>query len=285
VEIKIVLSGNRAVCVQDGQEALSTSLAEFVDRLAGRSDGVALSDIIPEGVRYARRRGDATVVVFEDRPQARTVRWLADESPVPFGPGAVYRTVRLAFPFVVIIVVFNQGCLTGVQQCFYRTAPIGWLDDALFFPNLYNCAQTPAGRGHSMESWLCLANLKAEMSSLTWEQRSRLIHDHVWGGSFNRSSEVHEGNSHWQAPKPDPRVATLQRWAEESGKDPYFPLTVAWRPYGRNLGATVESMLSMIAPPPKPVADASALINLLLAKPRGRRERWAEMLQAVAGGK
>jgi hypothetical protein len=284
VEIKIVLSGDRAVCFQDGKEAFSAPLADFAERLSRQGDAPALAGPIPEGVRYARRRGDATVLVFEDRPQTRTVRWLADHSPTPFGPGSVYQTVRLAFPFVIIIVVFSGGRLTGVQQCFYRTEPIESLDDPLFFPNLYNCARTPEGRGNPMESWLCLANLTDDLAPLTWEQRSRAIHDHIWGGAFNRSSEVHEGNSLWQSMKPDLRVQTVDRWAEESRKNPYFALTVPWRPYGSSVGGTADAMLAMVAPE-RPVTDVSSLVGMLLSRPAARRARWIDILQAVAGGK
>ncbi|MDR3703758.1 MAG: hypothetical protein P4L56_29180 [Candidatus Sulfopaludibacter sp.] len=284
MDIKIILSGNRAVCLQDGKEAFAAPLSDFVERISGRGDAMTLNGPIPEGVRHAQRRGDATVLVLEDRPQTRTVRWLADDSPAPFGPGAVYRNVRLAFPFVVIIVVFNAGRLTGVQQCFYRTEPIQSLQDPLFYPNLYNCAQTPQGRGYSMESWLCLANLKDDFGPLTWEQRSQLIHHHVWGGAFNRSSEVHEGNSLWQSVKADPRVSTVERWAEESRQNPYFPLTVPWRPYGKSVGETADAMLATVAPE-RPVTDAASLVGMLLARPASRRARWMEMLQSVAGAK
>jgi len=284
MNIKVVLSGNRAVCTQDGKEAFSAPLPEFIARLAERSDTAALTEPIPEGMRFIHRRGDAVVAVFEDKPQVRTVRWLADDSPAPFGPEAVYRTVRLAFPFVIFIVVFNEGRLTGVQQCFYRVEPIVTLDDPLLFPNLYNCARTPAARGPLMESWLCLANLRSDLRPLTWERRAREIHSHVWGGSFNRSSEVHEGNSLWQTMKADPRVGTVERWVEESRKDPYFVLSVPWKAYGKSVGQTAEEMLSMVAPRQK-VTDAAGLVNIMLERPARRRPSLMSLLQNATGAK
>ena len=284
MDVKIVLSGDRAVCVQDGKEAFSTPLPEFLARLADRSDVSALPEPIPEGMRFIRKRGDAAVVVYEDKSQVRTVRWLADDSPVPFGSGAVYRTVRLAFPFVIFIIVFRGGRLTGVQQCFYRVEPISSLNDPLFFPNLYNCARTPPGRGHLMESWLCLANLKTDLGRLTWEERTREIHHHVWGASFNRSSEIHEGNSLWQTMKPDARVSTVERWVEESRKDPYFVLSVPWRPFGKTVGQAAEEMLSMVAPCHS-MTDAASLVSSMLNRPSRRRNQLMEMFQDVVGGK
>ncbi len=284
MKVAFVLSGDRAVCTQDGKEALSIPLPEFLARLADRTDQLALTEPIPEGMRFIQRRGNATVVVLEEKPQVRTVRWLADDSPVPFGKGAVYRTVRLAFPFVVFVIVFNDGRLTGVQQCFYRVEPIGSLDDMLYFPNLYNCARTPPGRGPLMESWLCLVNLNADLGRLSWAGRLQQVHQHIWGGGFNRSSEVHEGNSLWQTMKPDPRLSTVDRWAEESLKDPFFVLSVPWRPAGKTVRQAASEMLSMVAPC-HPIKDASGLMGAMISRPKRRRSHLMEIFQAAAEDK
>ncbi len=271
MELCIEITGERVCCRQDGKEAFSASLADFLARVVTHSDSIALPDAIPEGVRFIRRRGEVVVLVIEEKPQMRTVRWLADNSPVPYGQGAVYRTARLAFPFLVLVVTLYGGALTGYQQCFYRTAPVQRLDDPLFFPNLYNVA-----KGYRQLCWLCLVNMKKNLSALSWEEKVREIRTHLWGAGFNQSSEVHEGMSYWQAMRHvDPRLRSLAVWEEESKKAPFFPLTVKWQPVGKTVGEVVDEMLSAVAPPPVPpsVEGLSQLLNLCPTK-NGTRRKW-----------
>ena len=271
MELCIEIAGDRVRCKQDGKEVLAVALADFLAIVAQHSEVLALPDVIPEGVRFLHRRGEAVVLVMEEKPQTRTVRWLADNSPVPYGPGAVYCTARLAFPFIVIIVALRGGALTGYQQCFYRTAPVQRLDDPLFFPNLYNVA-----KGYRQQCWLCLANLRKNLAPLAWEEKVREIRTHLWGAGFNQSSEVHEGNSYWQTMRSvDPRLSSLTMWEAESKKDSFFPLTVKWQPVGKTVGEVVNEMLSAVAPPPVPpsVEGLSQLLNLCPTK-NGTRRKW-----------
>jgi len=272
MELSIEIAGERVRCKQNGKEALSASLADFLAILVQHGDVSALSDdAIPEGVRFLHRRGEAVVLVIEEKPQPRTVRWLADESPVPYGRGAVYRTARLAFPFIVLIVALRSGALTGYQQCFYRTASVQHLDDPLFFPNLYNVA-----KGYRQQCWLCLANLRKNLAPLAWEEKVREIRTHLWGAGFNQSSEVHEGNSYWQTMRSvDPRLSSLTMWEAESKKDSFFPLTVKWQPVGKTVGEVVNEMLSMVAPSPlSPSVEGLSQLLTLCSTKNGTRRKW-----------
>jgi hypothetical protein len=206
-----------------------------------------------------RTRGDLKVLVMEEKPQVRTVRWLADESPVPFGTGAVYRTARLAFPFIVTVVAFRAGGLTGYQQCFYRTEPLAAWSDPLFYPNLYNVAN-----GYGQPCWLCLVKVRSDLARLSWNDKVREIRRHLWGAGFNKSSEMHEGMSYWGAMRTlDPRVKSLDAWEEASQKDPLFPLKVKWKPSGRTLGDVIDAMLERVGPRcPQTVADLVQVLSL-----------------------
>ncbi len=195
MHLSIEIAADQVNCLQDGTKAFTASLTDFLAALAERSDPPSLLEAIPEGVRFIRRRNDVVVLVLEEQPQVRTVRWLADESSVPFGNGAIYRTARLAFPFVVTVLAFRAGGLTGYQQCFYRTGPLASLSDALLLPNLYNVAADVYGQ----RCWLCLANLQTDLRPLSWQNKVREIRKHMWGTGFNRSSEIHEGTSYWTA--------------------------------------------------------------------------------------
>ena len=258
MDLRIEIVGENVVCRQDGQEIGSTGLKAFVDLLVKRRDVSALPEAIPPGVRFVRQLSNTVALVMEEEPQVRTVRWLADDSPAPFGKDAVYRSARLAFPFVIVVLIFSAGRLTGFQQCFFRTKPLEKLDDTLALPNLFNVAN-----GYGQQCWLCLANLKKDLAPLSWSEKIRAIRKHIWGAGFNQSSEVHEGNSYWQTMRGvDGRVASLDAWENASREDPFFPLKVEWKPAGTTIGEVIESMLAMAAPV-QPVTSAEHLVPLI----------------------
>ncbi|HUB82742.1 MAG TPA: hypothetical protein VMB03_28285 [Bryobacteraceae bacterium] len=259
MNITIEIAGTFAACRQDGVEALKVPVEDFLSGVARMREYSCLPEPIPDGVRFIRSRGDGTVLVVEEKPQLRTLQWLDEASPVPYGDGATYRTVRLAFPFLVIAIALRGGALTGVQQCFYRTAPLETLEDELLLPNLYNVSVN----AYDQKCWLCLANLKTDLSRMSWNQKVAAIRAHIWGGGWNRSSEVHEGKSYWSAMQGvDPRVASLAAWQAASRSNPLFPLEVAWKPSGLKLGETVNAMLAKVAPP-QPAPSAASLVQAL----------------------
>jgi hypothetical protein len=265
MDVRLEIVADQVVCRQDGAAAFTASLTDFLAALADRTDSPPLLEAIPDGVRFVRRRGKVVVMVLEDAPQVRTVKWLTEDSSDPYGAAAEYRTVRLAFPFVVTVLAFRNGNLTGYQQCFFRTAPLGQLSDSLLLPNLYNVAN-----GHGQQCWLCLANLQTDLGPLSWNEKVRQIRRHMWGASFNRSSEIHEGMSYWGAMrKVDRRVSTLETWEKATQEDPFFPLNVTWKPAGQTVGHVVEEMMNRLgAPPPATAAHLVQLLAVLAAPKR-----------------
>lgn len=263
MNLQIEIAGNQVVCRQDGVKAFAAALRDFIAALQERTDSVSLPEAIPEGIRFIRRRGDVVVLVLEERPQVRTVRWLDDGSSAPFGKGAIYRTARLAFPFVVAVLGFRGGALTGYQQCFYRTEALCQLSDPLLLPNLYNVAD-----GYGLKCWLCLAQLQIDLTPLSWQDKVREIRRHLWGAGFNRSSELHEGMSYWTAMRGiDRRFETLDKWEQASRDDPFFPLTVGWKPSGKTVGELMGAMIAALgAPAITTVAQLTQLVSLLHAQ-------------------
>jgi len=268
MDLRIELTHEQAICRQDGQPAFAAPLKDFVAALSARGDSQLLTEAIPDGVRFLRSRGQVTVLVMEDMPQVRTVRWLADDSPMPYGRGALYRTARLAFPFVIIIVALRAGGLTGYQQCFYRTERLVTLGDSLLYTNLFNCA-----RAYRQESWLCLANLQRDLAPLSWNHKVQEIRRHMWAASFNQSSEVHEGMSFWQTMRTiDPRVKSLDAWEEASRADAFFPLGVRWQPARLTIGEAMNAMLNGAGSPlpPETLPDLARLLGTIAAAPAAR---------------
>jgi hypothetical protein len=272
MDLRIEIVADQVIFRQDGIKAFAAPLKDFVSAVAERADSSFPLDMVPEGVRFVRWRGNAVVLVVEEKPQLRTVRWLADESSVPFGTGAVYRTARLAFPFIVSVLAFRDGGLTGFQQCFYRTAPLSRISDPLLLPNLFNVAA-----GHGQLCWLCLANLQVDLKPLPWNDKLREIHRHVWGAGFNRSSEIHEGMSYWSAMRNvDRRFDTIDTWAQASREDRYFPLKVCWKPSGKTVGDVIEQSIdSVSAPQLITVPHLGQLVSLLSHKAARRSSQSA----------
>ena len=222
---------------------VKAALGDFLDSLAQQQSRATFADgsPLPDGVRFVHQRGIATVVVLELFPQVREVRWISNQSPQPFGPKTQYQPATLAFPYIVIFVLFQAGCLTGFQQLFYRAEAISSENDALCFPNLLNVSE-----GYGQKCWLCLANM-TDVSQLPWNKKVHRVLEHFWEAGFNKSSEYHEKNSYWQkatAARLDPRLNSVESWQAATEEDPLFMLKVKWKPAGLTVGQVVESMLA-----------------------------------------
>jgi hypothetical protein len=276
------VTGDPEIRIVDGRVAfrnLGKTMAEvpldaFVREIAVASDRRPALGILPPRIRFCCERRDAMAVVIEVEPQARTVSWLTDESKAPFGRGASYRRYFLSFPYIILLVVFRSGGITGFQQLYYRTAPLGGErtthhreDEELLLPNLYNVAE-----GHGQRCWLCLQFLP-DVSRMPWPEKIDAIVDHVFSASFNQSSERHEGNSYWGSTREiDPRVQTLEAWEKATRENHRFALEVPWKPAGETATGVLMGMLDRVAEPFRPsrATDLAGLLSLA-SRPRKRR--------------
>jgi hypothetical protein len=261
----IEVTGARATWSRNGKGLGELPLRDLVGRVEARGQAPERWRLYPHHVRLmvereVRRRTVIPVVgvVVEMPPGPREVAWIADNSPAPYGSEATYQARRLSFPWVVLLVVYANGELSGMQQAFYRPAPLSSLDDRLYFTNLLNVAE-----GYGQESWVCLANLRKRLGKLAWAERVRTVTDHFWQAAFSLSSEFNEGNSHWGTRgTTDPRFETVDTWETATRDDPYFALEVTWRPAPRPLGATLGRMLDRVAPW-RPIERAEQLVTIL----------------------
>lgn len=202
--------------------------------------------ILPDGVKTVFHEPPVLLWVWESPPRLYNFNWIANDSPVPFGSGARYRPVRLGLPYLVMLAVFvigpdGQWHLSGVNECFFRTAPLKNLNDELFYPALLNCSKfVPAERRPL--SWICTQHLKATpaMSSPDLNTRLRAGFDALrhclLDTAFNWSSDHHEAASWFSESRGvDPRVNTVEAWEQASQADPLFGLEVAWLKTGHTL--------------------------------------------------
>jgi hypothetical protein len=276
MRVRLEIDGDTLLCRTGAGLVVGAPLRDVLAAAARRADAEALPDAIPDGVRFIRRRGHVEVVVLEEPPAVRTVRWLRDDSPAPFGPRATYRTARLAFPYVVMVLGFSGGSLTERGQCFYRVAPLRHQTDPLLLPNLRNVAHA-----HGQLAWVCLRKIGAELTGLPWVDKVRLIRAHFWQAGFNGSCPV----SYWQAMRDvDARVDSIAAWEEASERDRFFPLSVAWRAAGVTVGGVIDETLHALGPPGPP-GHAEEMISLVTELARPVRPRQARVpWPGVPGG-
>jgi hypothetical protein len=247
------------VAVSVGRKTVArAAIGDFVATVArAAADGPNL--ILPSGVRLYRPRGPFVGVAVEVAPQARKVRWIEDDSQQPFGKRARYRERFLAFPYVVLLLVLRGGHPTGWQQLYYRRAPLeSELDQELLLPNLTNVA-----RAYEQRCWLCLQHL-ARRPDATLAGTIRATVDHVFNAAFNRSAEVHEGNSYWGTMRDvDPRVATLDAWEEATRQNRWFALEVPWKSAETTASSELAAMLDQLERPLCEAPTASQLAGLV----------------------
>src|SRR5262245_13128266 len=65
------------------------------------------SGLLPPEVRAVISRGRHTIWVGEYPPMPRTVRWIAADSPSAYGDGTTYTTRTIAWPYLIILGVFE----------------------------------------------------------------------------------------------------------------------------------------------------------------------------------
>jgi len=208
--------------------------------------------IFPDGVKSVRSEGGVSIVVHETAPRVYNLKWIAQNSPAPFGGGTKYRSVRIALPYLVTLLVFRNGpaaqglMLSEYNECFFRNAPLESWDDELLFPALLNCSKFTPPDGRPL-SWICTQHLNyaALLKEPSPGRRLRagfraLMHCLLEAG-FNYSSENHEGASWFgESCRVDPRVATIDSWQEATTKDPLVTLEVPWLKTDHSLAQIVE---------------------------------------------
>lgn len=270
VEPEIRIAGDSASVRQGRRTLAELPLPELMTALERAGEGHASFPVRPATARIWEIRRDAVAAAFELPPHARTVRWLCDDSKAPFGRGAHYREVYLGFPWVVVLLVFKGGTLTGQQQLYYRNAPMdpdAEGGDALFLPNLYNVAE-----GYGQRCWLCLQHVE-EVSELAWSAKVQRVMDHTFSAAFNRSSEVHEGNSYWtRAQKVDARVESVEAWEAATRADRRFAVKVPWESAETTASEQLRGMLARVSSPRRPETTAE-LASLIVGAARGQRSQ------------
>jgi hypothetical protein len=247
----ITIEGDR-VRVAAPEGASATYSVEELARALAPPHLLDLEQPWPPGVRVVRRLDKFVIAVHETPPGLQTLRWIAADSPAPFGPAALYRDVRIALPYVVLVAVMGidrKGRLapTPFNETFFATQAVKDLSEPMYYPALLNCSRMRDSTGKCL-SWLCVQHLRtSELTRGSSANRGasivRLLLEHLFHDAFNYSSEHHEGTSWFSETvraRVDPRVATIEAWQEASREDPWFALRVPWLPTQLMLAEVLE---------------------------------------------
>lgn len=260
---KGVWEGTEEVVIKGDQARASSGMLMRLPTLLERvGPGISTGPVIlPRGVKSIQSQGNMTLWIWEQPPSIHRLSWIAADSKKTYGPGTKYRWVRIALPYLIIVAAFARDghgypVIFGKDECFFRNAPLKSLDDELCYPGLLNCSLWNDGdtdTGHPL-SWICTQHLKPNP-----QMQSEDIGDRYQGGfeavryclletSFNLSSEHHEGNSWFSKTKKiDPRIATIEKWEENTKKDPLFVLDVPWIPTVHTVRKFCERMFQQHA--------------------------------------
>jgi len=268
----------------DGQTATATSpegvqtsmpLGDLIDRMAPRGPDTG-DFVLPDGVKCLTSRGPVTVLVHETPPRVFNFRWIAADSPTPFGPEARYRTARIALPYLITIAVYRsmRGHLTlsDANECFFLSQPLRSLDaPELMYPALLNCSRFRPPEGRPL-SWICSQKLNRAAFERERDTNQRLraafreLMRTLLDTGFNFSSEHHEGASWFsetQKKHVDPRIETIEKWEAATRDDPLFPLEVPWLKTGLTTRQVIERIFQNLRARNHAVRSAADVARLV----------------------
>lgn len=181
--------------------------------------------ILPHGCRWYGHRNQREVLILEDSPATRLIRFAARTRKQ--GDEAPEESYELAFPYL-IYAFFFVGKEFEEMKVFYRSAPLTSMKDPLHLCNLYN---VQLSRGHRAHNRACLRPKPDIRNLFLNEQVQRLI-DHFWNTEFNL--DIEDSGFGFYAER-DSRLASLAAWEEAGREDPLFALQFPWEPAGMTL--------------------------------------------------
>lgn len=191
------------------------------------------SPLLPPGCRWYGERKDNELVIIEDPPRTRVVRFSARTRKA--GDEAPEETYELTFPYTIYGILFSERDFEEMK-IFYRPSPLRSVQDPLFLCNLLNVQMS---LGHRAQSRACLRP-KPEVRDLPLpEQVERLI-AHFWSTEFNLDIEDSGFAMYAQM---YPELGALAGWEKRGREDPFFVLNFSWEPARMSLADLVDSFL------------------------------------------
>ncbi len=156
---------------------------------------------LPANTRFLVRLGEREAYVLEQPPMRRVIEFHASQRR-----GSEPTQYRLALPYVVFVVGVEAGQITYLAN-FFRTAPIGSIDDQLFYSCLPNTSD---------DGVVCLGSVRVSGRSVG--ERIDALIGAFWASRFNQDLHRH----------PLPFSGGLRSWASRSRSDPLAALSLQY---------------------------------------------------------
>lgn len=224
-------NGKVVVTTEEGRR-LEKSEAQLMEMLRREFVAPLGERALPDGVKFCEWRPPLLVLVHQQPPHVRQLRWIADDSPQEYGPGTTYRKVRLSIPYAITFAVYHQHgtrlVLGGANELYFRNEPLRARADRLGYPALLNISRIHTPKRE--RAWICTQYLHYPEGS-DWSGQLHALLDHTWNGGFNLSSEHHEGASWYSASQGvHPNLHPIDRWEKATAASEAFALNVPWQP-------------------------------------------------------
>lgn len=241
---ELTVRGGKVLLTTEEGQRLEKPEAKLLDMLRDEFVPPLSLCALPDGVKFVEWRPPLLLVVHQLPPLVRQVRWIADNSPVRYGPGTVYRKVRLSVPYAITFAMYaHQGhglFLTGNNELYFRNEPLRSRKDRVGFPALLNVSRIVSELRE--RSWICTQYLDYEGAE-DWTGQLESLLEHTWNGGFNLSSEDHEGESWYGASKGVHKdLHPIAKWEKASAANDAFALGVKWKEAALSVEEIAEAL-------------------------------------------
>lgn len=246
---KILVADGQLELTTDEGRTLTMPEERLVQMLRAEIEPPTGEVALPDGVKFIQWQAPFMCVVHQLPAHVRQLRWITDDSPVPYGPGTKFKTRRLSLPYAITFAIYYRRRtrlgLMGYNELYFRNEPLKTKHDRLGFAALLNVSRINTRR--RPRAWICTQHLRCPPDA-QWDAQLAALLDHTWNGAFNLSSEHHEGASWYgESQGIHPDLHPVQNWEKATSKNDAFALTVPWKPAPLTVGQLIEAMLTECA--------------------------------------
>lgn len=180
----------------------------------------------PNQSRLFYRKGNTDIMVIEEDPQVRTLRF---NSSFKDDRGSH----NLALPYVVFIFRFIDEKFTDVY-CMFNDKPLGDLSERPMKPYLTNI-------NHDLK--VCLGRSFEMPSGLNYNQVVHYVLNYFWGAEHSFEWDDHWNSNVEHFTRTDGRLANLNNWVKATQDNPLFVIDdVQWQPHNRVIGDLIVGL-------------------------------------------
>lgn len=279
----LTIRGGKLMLATDEGRQIELPEEQLVDMLRSEIEAPINGAALPDGIKFMQWRAPFLMVVHQFSAHVRRLRWIADDSPVPYGPGTKFDIRRISLPYAITFATFfqrgNQLSIMGANELYFRNEPLKFKTDRVCYPALLNVSRIEAPK--RLRSWICTQYLRCEPNQ-DWTAQLGALLDHTFNGGFNRSSEHHEGASWYgESQGIHPDLHPIARWEQASHDNDAFALSVPWKPCPLNVGELMDAMLDECA---KSMAGHTGRLSAS-KKPAGLVARFMNFAHKAVNGK